>query len=329
MAKRGEPPLGSQHMAAEHSPEVSVVICTRDRGSEIVGTIESVIANNFADFELIIIDQSTSDATKAAVEPFLSDRRIRYMRTHETGVSRSRNRSLSEARCEFVLNTDDDCIVASDWIAENIRALTAEPNAAIVFGDVVAPDAQASNFYTPESRATSDFVVRSIWSWKSTDGANVGIGASMAMRKSMLTAVGGFDTCLGPGSQLKNAEDTDISLRAVLAGYELVRTRAVQVTHFGARHHDDYRQLMRATMLGVGAVNGKLLRRYPVAASWYFLGLAWRTIARVIIVDLARLRKPPVLGRAMYLVKGLVLGLRKPLQPGSALLFEEIPQASS
>jgi GT2 family glycosyltransferase len=316
-------------MAEQRSPEVSVVVCTRDRGSEIVGTIESVIANGFTDFELIIIDQSTSEATKAVVEPFLGDGRIRYIRTHETGVSRSRNRSLLEARCEFVLNTDDDCVVASDWIANSVRALTAAPNAAIVFGDVVAPDVRGSNFYTPESRARSDFVVRSIWGWKSTDGANVGIGASMAMRKSMLTAIGGFDTCLGPGSQLKNAEDTDISLRAVLAGYELVRTGTVHVTHFGARHHDDYRQLMRATMLGLGAVNGKLFRRHPVAASWYFLGLVWRTVARVIVVDLAHLRRPPVMGRIIYLMRGLVVGLRKPLQPGSALVFEEAKEASS
>jgi GT2 family glycosyltransferase len=308
---------------------VSVVICTRDRGAEIVGTIESVIANDGASFELIIIDQSTSDTTEAAIEPFLTDDRIRYVRTQESGVSRSRNRSLSEARCEFVLNTDDDCVVATDWIAENVRALAAAPNAAMVFGEVVAPADQPDDFYTPESRAQSDFVVRSIWSWKSTDGANVGIGASMAMRKSMLTALGGFDTCLGPGSPLRNAEDTDISLRAVVAGYELVRTRAVHVTHFGARHHDDYRELMRVTMLGIGAVNGKLFRRHPVAASWYFLGLGWRTIARVTIVDLVHLRKPPVLGRARYLVKGLVLGLRKPLQPGSALLFEDATRAPS
>ncbi len=316
-------------MAVQRSLEVSVVVCTRDRGSEIVGTVESVIANGFADFELIIIDQSTSDDTKDAVEPFLSDERVRYIRTNETGVSRSRNRSLTEARCEFVLNTDDDCVVPSDWIAENVRALAAAPKAAIVFGDVIAPDVEAGNFYTPQSRARSDFVVRSIWSWKSTDGANVGIGASMAMRKSMLTAIGGFDTCLGPGSQLKNAEDTDISLRAVLAGHELVRTRAVHVTHFGARHHDDYRQLIRFTMLGLGAVNGKMFRRHPIAASWYLLGLAWKTIVRVTIVDLAHLRKPPVLGRTIYLVKGLSIGLRKPLQPGAALIFKdttEMPQ---
>src|SRR5215213_9253457 len=168
MARRSETPVGSEHMVTQRSPEVSVVICTRDRGAEIVGTIRSVIANSFADFELIIIDQSTSEATKEVVEPFLSDGRVRYIRTHEKGVSRSRNRSLSEARCEFVLNTDDDCVVASDWIAASVRALAAAPKAAIVFGEVVAPDSQPSNFYTPESRAKSDFVVRSMWSWKST-----------------------------------------------------------------------------------------------------------------------------------------------------------------
>jgi GT2 family glycosyltransferase len=310
----------------ERTPNVSVVICTRNRGSEIVRTIESIIANDFTEFELIIIDQSTTNDTQVAVAPFLSDGRVRYVRTDQTGVSRSRNRSLSEASCEFVLNTDDDCVVATDWIAANLRALMAEPRAAIVFGDVIAPDVQAANFYTPESRARSDFVVRSIWSWKSTDGANVGIGASMAMRKSMLAAIGGFDTSLGPGSPLQNAEDTDISLRAVLAGQRIVRTRAVRVTHFGARHHDDYRQLMRVTMLALGAVNGKLFRRHPIAAAWYFVGLGWRTIARVVIVDLVHLRRPPVLGRAKYLVQGLVLGLRRPLRPGSALLFEEIAE---
>jgi GT2 family glycosyltransferase len=318
-----QPDAGSERVATEPLPAVSVVICTRDRGTEIVATIQSVLANDFADFELVIIDQSTSDDTEVAVAPFLADARIRYIRSDETGVSRSRNRSLAEARSEFVLNTDDDCVVAPDWIEQSVRALTAAPKAAIVFGDVVAPDVQMSNFYTPESRAPADFTVRSIWGWRGIDGANVGIGASMAMRRSMLIAVGGFDTCLGPGSPLKNAEDTDISLRVVLAGHEIVRTRAVHVVHHGARHHDEYRRLMRVTMLGVGAVNGKLFRRHPVAAAWYFLGLAWRTIGRVVIVDVAHLRKPPVLGRARYLVKGLLLGLRMPLQPGQALLFAD------
>jgi glycosyltransferase involved in cell wall biosynthesis len=313
-------------MATERSPEASVVICTRDRGEEIVATIESILANDVVDFELIVIDQSATDVTRDAVAPFLDDDRVRYLHTEEKGVSRSRNRSLAEARSEFVLNTDDDCVVPPDWIRENVRALRSAPKAAIVFGDVLAPTQQEPGHYTPESRADADFVVRSIRGWRSTDGANVGIGASMAMRKSLLMAVGGFDTCLGPGSRLRNAEDTDISVRAVLAGHELVRTRTVHVLHFGARRHDDYRQLMRVTMLALGAVSAKVARRHPLAGTWYLLGIAWRLVVRVAIVDLAARRRPPVMGRAVHLVKGLFLGLRMPLRPGPALLFDDRPE---
>lgn len=198
-----------------------------------------------------------------------------------------------------------------------------------MFGDVLAPSQQEAGYYTPESRADADFVVRSIWGWRSTDGANVGIGASMGMRKSRLTAIGGFDTCLGPGSELHNAEDTDISVRAVVAGHELVRTKAVHVVHFGARHHDDYRTLIRVTMRALGAVSAKLARRHPLAGSWYFVGIAWRLVARVAIVDLAHRRRPPIVGRALNLVKGLFVGLRMPLRPGPSLLFDDRPDARS
>jgi len=104
-----------------------------------------------------------------------------------------------------------------------------------------------------------------------------------------------------------------------------VRTRAVRVIHLGARQHDEYRQLMRVTMLALGAVSAKLLRRHPLAGSWYLLGVAWRLVVRVAIVDLASGRRPPVFGRGVYLVKGLAAGLRTPLQPGPALLFEQQP----
>ena len=80
-------------MATQRVPEVSIVICTRDRGSKIVGTIESVIANAFANFELIIIDQSTSDDTKIVIEPFLRDDRFRDLLTPVSFVCMYRIRS--------------------------------------------------------------------------------------------------------------------------------------------------------------------------------------------------------------------------------------------
>jgi GT2 family glycosyltransferase len=309
-------------VANDSSDAATVVVCTRNRGDKIVATIVSVLEGKRNDVDVLVIDQSDNDETRDAVAPFVTNGRVRYIRSTETGVSRSRTMSLHEAKTEFVLNTDDDCIVDPDWVGANVRALVANPDAAIVFGDVIAPF-DSGGGYAPESVAESDFVVGSIWRWKPTDGVNVGIGASMAMRRSMLLDLGGFDVELGPGSDLRNAEDTDMTLRALLAGHTIVRTRQAKVDHYGHRSHDEFRSLTRGAMLGLGAAAGKLIRRKPLAATWFLCGLLWRMVVKVTIVDLAHLRRPPVLGRAIYIAKGFWRGLRKPLQPGAHVLFVE------
>ncbi len=303
------------------APPATVVICTRDRGAKITATMESVIASTESDFDILIIDQSAGDETELAVAPFLSDDRVRYLRSSATGVARSRTLALHEARTEFVLNTDDDCVVDPDWVAANLRAFAAHPNAAIVFGDVLTPNDADADGYAPESVAESGFVVRSIWSWKNTDGVNVGIGASMAMRRSVLIGLGGFDHELGPGTALRNAEDTDMTLRTLLAGHEIVRVTDARVDHYGHRSHDEFRELTRGAMLGIGAMSGKLIRRHPVAISRFFSGVVYRLVVRTAVIDLAHGRKPPVLGRATYLAKGFWKGLRRPIVTSPGLLF--------
>lgn len=309
-------------VANDPSPAATVVVCTRNRGDKIVATIASVLEGKNSNVDVLVIDQSDNDETSDALAAYIAAGKVRYIRSTETGVSRSRTLSLSEAKTEFVLNTDDDCIVDPDWVGANVRELVANPDAAIVFGDVIAPP-DSGDGYAPESVSKSDFVVRSMWGWKTTDGVNVGIGASMAMRRSMLLDLGGFDVELGPGSALRNAEDTDMTLRALLAGHTIVRTRQAKVDHYGHRSHDEFRSLTRGAMLGLGAASGKLIRRKPVAATWFLGGLIWRLVVKVTFVELVHLRKPPVLGRAVYIAKGFWRGLRKPLQPGHHLLFED------
>jgi glycosyltransferase involved in cell wall biosynthesis len=303
---------------------VTVVICTRNRGDKIVGTIASLLDNTYPEFSVLIIDQSDNDGTASALAPFLADERVRYLRSNQVGVSRSRTLALRESRTELVLSTDDDCVVDPEWVATNVQVLLEHPQAGIVFGDVVAADDPGAG-YAPSSETDEDFVIRSMRSWRTTDGANVGIGASMAMRRSMLLDAGGFDNQLGPGSRLRNAEDTDMTIRTVLAGHEVVRTRRIRVDHFGHRSPDEFRQLNRASMLGIGAVCGKLIRRRPLATMWVIVGIVWKMVIRVVIHDLIRLRKPPVLNKVVYFTKGFWVGLRMPLERSPNILFRSEP----
>lgn len=299
----------------------TVVVCTRNRGERIVGTVRSILAGTVQEFELLIIDQSTEPETRRALEPFLSDPRVRYLASDETGVAKSRSLALSEASHELVVNTDDDCIVAPDWLEANLQVLRDHPDATLVFGDVVAPQVDPDAGYAPESIAHGEFAVASVWRWRSTDGINIGIGASMAMRRSPLLALGAFDHELGPGSQIRTAEDIDLTLRAVLAGHTVIRTTRPRVDHYGHRPHDEFRTLTRASMYGVGATVGKLIRNRPAEAVWYASSVVWQLVIKVAVVDLLHLRRPPVLGRAWHFVRGFWVGLRLPLDPGNRWLF--------
>ena len=140
---------------------VTVVLCTRDRGRSIVATIASILDSDHANFELLIVDQSSSSATADAIATEFDDARIDYRRADDVGVSRSRNRGLRAASSEFVLMTDDDCIVKPDWIRANVDALRAPEAPGVVYCDVFAVD-DGTGGYTPESVASGDAWVRRI-----------------------------------------------------------------------------------------------------------------------------------------------------------------------
>lgn len=299
--------------SAAGSDPVTVVVATRDRGRSIVATIASILENEYTDFELLIIDQSATAETEEAIALEFDDPRIRYQRTTDTGLSRSRNLALREASTEWVMMTDDDCVVSANWVGANLAAFKAPERPAIVYGDVRGV-ADPHGGFTPESTASNDFLVRKIGDWQvSSDGVNLGIGASMSVRRSVALDVGGFDERLGAGSGFHTAEDTDLALRVLLAGHPIRRLNSTGVDHFGARDPREFQLLTRNAAFGLGVMTGKLLRWKPAPMSQFAVLLGWRLVGAEIVSSLKEWRKPPVLGRATFLIRGLVTGLRHPV----------------
>ena len=70
--------------------------------------VESVLAQTFADWELLIIDDGSTDHTPEAVRPFLADRRVSYTRSDRLGQPRAKNLGIRLARGEFVAFLDAD-----------------------------------------------------------------------------------------------------------------------------------------------------------------------------------------------------------------------------
>ncbi|WP_422115720.1 glycosyltransferase family 2 protein [Brachybacterium sp. UNK5269] len=89
---------------------VSVAISTRNRAQYIADSIDSVLAQTFEDFELIIVDDGSVDTTREAVEAY-DDPRVRYVHQESAGISAARNRAADLSRGFFTAVHDDDDIM--------------------------------------------------------------------------------------------------------------------------------------------------------------------------------------------------------------------------
>jgi glycosyltransferase involved in cell wall biosynthesis len=113
-------------------------MATRNRAHSLAGAIESARAQRFTNWELIIVDDGSTDDTKAVVARFTDDARIRYERQAARGAARARNHGLSLARGAFIAYLDSDNLFFPDFIGAAVDALTSDPGADIVYGALVS-----------------------------------------------------------------------------------------------------------------------------------------------------------------------------------------------
>lgn len=174
------------------SPLFSVILPTRDRAATLGRAITSVIRQSCGDFELIVIDDGSTDATPEVLREFAADARLRVERTEPRGSAAARNRGAALARGRYLAFQDSD----DEWAPrklERAREILEEgdPGVAVYYGDMtrVRPDGSTALFPAPRDirtgrlidDATGDFQV-----------LNIGI-QSAVIRRECFEAVGGFD----------------------------------------------------------------------------------------------------------------------------------------
>ena len=101
---------------------VSIIMPSYNTGKYIAETIESVLAQTYKNWELIIVDDCSTDNTDAVVEQYLSDKRIKYLKNaHNSGAAVSRNRALREAKGKWAAFLDSDDLWMPDKLMRQIR----------------------------------------------------------------------------------------------------------------------------------------------------------------------------------------------------------------
>lgn len=133
---------------------VSVIIPLFNKAPYIERALASVFAQTFTDFELIVVDDGSTDAGPAIVESF-SDPRIRLVRQANAGPGAARNRGLSEARGELVAFLDADDEWLPEFLSESVRLLDEHPEAATVTSGYFAFPGGASSEKVWRSRGLS------------------------------------------------------------------------------------------------------------------------------------------------------------------------------
>jgi GT2 family glycosyltransferase len=182
-------------------PLVSVILPTFQRRRLVCSAIESVLAQTFQDFELIVVDDGSTDGTAEELAAY--NGRIRFRRQQNRGVAAARNLGLRLARGEIVAFLDSD----DRWLPDHLEVVTTmlerQP------GSVLASTCPSYRISDCESVARTR-LARVLP--RSLVGDFVGLPSCVAVRRQCLVAVGGFD------ERLRVGEDTDLWQRLAFEG---------------------------------------------------------------------------------------------------------------
>jgi glycosyltransferase involved in cell wall biosynthesis len=262
-----------------------------------------VLANDYPSFDLTVIDQSTTDATRRVVEPLAAaDPRLRYVHVDEAGLSRAYNNGIEQTTGEILAFTDDDCIVDPDWLSTIAKAFSAEPDGDLLYGQVLAAGA------TPDDiMKTPALEIPTAERLSKKDGFKVfGMGANFAARRKLFTVLGGFDTVLGGGGELRSSQDYDLAYRAYRGGHVILLRPDVSLRHDGRRESEDWPSLLTAYGTGDGAFYTKHVRCRDVYALWLLARRLLGGTAKWAVKTVLRRNQPA----EIHYVRGILTGIR-------------------
>ncbi|WP_311029357.1 glycosyltransferase family 2 protein [Mesorhizobium koreense] len=235
--------------------QISVVICTRDRGEALAECLRSVTTQRSAPGEIVVVDNSSEGSAKPICGRFPG---VRHVREPRPGLSIARNTGIRMSRGDVIAFTDDDVELHPGWIVEIGRAFADQSIDALT--GLVLParlDTQAQRmFQFDKGGFGSTFIPlrfdNRFFAETRPHGAHVwkmGAGANMAFRRNLFERIGLFDERLGAGAA-GCSEDSELWYRMLAnGGVCLYEPRAV-VFHHHRRDLAGLRRQIRSYMKG-------------------------------------------------------------------------------
>ncbi len=191
-------------MPVTSSPKISVIIITYNRADLLPKAIASVLAQNYRDFELLIIDDGSNDETETFVCGLaLRDERIKYFKNEfNLGISKSRNRGVLLARGEYIAMLDsDDYWLDNDKLKSQAAFLDKHAGVGLI-GTAIRCEDETGRILKEDIFAVADEEIRARML-----GKNQIAQSGVLYRKSAFIKAGGYDETFNIG------EDYDLWLK--------------------------------------------------------------------------------------------------------------------
>jgi hypothetical protein len=198
--------MDDQHEAEFHrrmgQPQVSVVLPVWNGERYLKKSIESILAQDFSNFELIIIDDGSTDDSGRIAATFAHDKRVIIRTQENAGVVSARNLGLQVAKGEFVAFLDADDIAKPDRLSKQVAYLQANPEVAVVGSHIAHFNDEDGELRTEEFPSSPDQVAMAL------ENGNPLAQPAVTLRKAMAMEAGGYRAAFKLG-----AEDYDLWLR--------------------------------------------------------------------------------------------------------------------
>jgi glycosyltransferase involved in cell wall biosynthesis len=208
------------------APAISIVLPARNREALVARAIESVLCQSFGDFELLLVDDHSTDRTRAVFERYVSDGRVRVTSSPRSGAAAARNHGLDLASGRLIAFQDSDDEWAGGKLETAVDALDRAPASSVFYSDMarVRSDGSVVPIRAPQhvtrgvvvSEETLDYQVRAI-----------GIGSAV-IRRECFDVIGGFD------ERLARFSDLDLFIR-LSAHFDFVHEPALLVDYHATR----------------------------------------------------------------------------------------------
>jgi glycosyltransferase involved in cell wall biosynthesis len=216
-------------------PLVSIITPVYNGADYIGQTIESVLAQDYPNFELVIIDDGSTDNTKEVTLRY-NDGRIRYLYQENKGVSSARNLAISKAGGQYMMPLDADDMMTPDSITRHLTEFEKHPEADLIYCDVLLIDEMSNPIRIMNKPEYQDrrHLIRDLFR-----AGHPVLPFRLGIRRSVFDKIGFYDEDLLVG------EDYDMMRRFIKAGLKahhlneplhLRRTNAESLTRTYSPH---------------------------------------------------------------------------------------------